>query len=149
MLLQTQISKQIEALKRLHFLVKSIKGVTSFELLKCELIVKEAEDTIRNFNSINEADKLTFKDKEISNHLGSVSYEIPRIFRILSNLPNTKNIEITFIRQHKENRLIKNDFTSKTGHIKAVFGNEQNYFYLVQYEDLTFGALKEDSITFL
>lgn len=148
MLLQTQISSFIETLKRLQVLIRNIKGVTSNDILKSDIIVKEAENLIKGLYNIDDV-KTTFKDKELSDSLGSVSYEIPRIFRVLSKLPNTKNIDIVFIRIHKENRLVKNDFTNKKGHIKAIFGNDQNYFYLIQYEDLSFGAAKEDSITFL
>lgn len=148
MLLQNQISSFIETLKRLQVLIRNIKGVTSNDILKSDIIVKEAENLIKGLYNIDDV-KTTFKDKELSDSLGSVSYEIPRIFRVLSKLPNTKNIDIVFIRIHKENRLVKNDFTNKKGHIKAIFGNDQNYFYLIQYEDLSFGAAKEDSITFL
>lgn len=148
MLLQNQISSFIETLKRLQVLIRNIKGVTSNDILKSDIIVKEAESLIKGLYNIDDV-KTTFKDKELSDSLGSVSYEIPRIFRVLSKLPNTKNIDIVFIRIHKENRLVKNDFTNKKGHIKAIFGNDQNYFYLIQYEDLSFGAAKEDSITFL
>lgn len=149
MLFKSTVGDFFTYIKKVQQLFGNVKGVTSKEILQLETISKEAEKNLRDVFEIPHPPITNITDKQIADTLACSYNDTLRIIRNLTKLPNTRDFVVDFIKISDTNQLVKNDFTNKKGHIKAIFGNDQNYFYLIQYEDLSFGAAKEDSITFL
>lgn len=149
MLFKSTVGDFFTYIKKVQQLFGNVKGVTSKEILQLETISKEAEKNLRDVFEIPHPPITNITDKQIADTLACSYNDTLRIIRNLTKLPNTRDFVVDFIKISDTNQLVENNFTIKKGHIKAVFGNDKEIMYLVQYEDLTFGAAKENSITFL
>jgi hypothetical protein len=149
MLFKTSVGNFFSYIKKVQQEFKNIKGVTSRDILRLETLSKEAEKNLRDLCEIPHPPVETVTDKQIADTLACTYNDTLRIIRNLSRLPNTRDFVVDFIKISTSNQIVENNFTNKKGHIKAVFGNDKEIMYLVQYEDLTFGAVKEKSLYFL
>lgn len=149
MLFKASVGNFFSYIKKVQQEFKNIKGVTSRDILRLETLSKEAEKNLRDTFTIPHPPEQHINDKQIADTLACAYNDFSKIIRTLTKLPNTRDFVVEFVKLSFNNELVQNNFTNKKGHIKAIFGNDKEIMYLVQYEDLSFGAVKEKTIFFL
>lgn len=151
MLIDTSTTVLLEGMRKLQAMVQSSKGCTAADKLRSQEILTECETELFTVMGINKG--LTYERRqvedngmsvqEVTNKVSAMACDTNNMFRLFKSMPATRGKNICFIRNRTDNHLARNKFTGKQGHIRCEVGNDQELWYLIQYEDGTYNFCAE------
>lgn len=151
MLIDSTTTSLLEGMRKLQNMVQSTKGVSAADKLRSQEILCECEEALFVVMGVNKGtthQRRSVEDngmsvQEITNKATTIAHDTNNIFRLFKSMPATRGKNICFIRNRTDNHLAKNKFTGKQGHIRCEVGNDNELFYLIQYEDGTYNFSSE------
>ena len=81
--------------------------------------------------------------EQLNTKVTAAALDINNVFETLLSLPTLGKAKIEFLRNRTDNLLVKNSFTGMTGQIRCEFGSDAEMFYIVQYDNGTYGCISE------
>lgn len=157
MLIESRVTTLLEGMRKLQSMVQASTGVSLLDKIRSQEILTECEEQLYSSFGIKQSTtfervKITdtsMSTQELTNKVSTIAHDSQSIFKILKSMPATRGKNILFLRKREDNHLVENKFTSKKGHIRAEFGNDDELFYIVQYEDGSYNISAEVNIQFL
>ena len=152
MLIESRITTLIESMRRLQAMVQSDTLINSSGKLKSQQLLAQCEEAVHSLFNLplpNVDNRLVDANSsvELTNQITVVAYESNHIFKILDTLPLMHGNKATVLVRRDDNRLVKNNFNNKLGHIRAEFTNDSTVFYIIQYADTSYSCTIQDNVT--